>query len=253
MVSILAKKKSAKPKVSASMFKMKGAHAKMKIDQRKKKIFYFKEKVKPEKAMKLALNEGAEFLGVAAESAKASKPSLKYEFYCIYDAVLIRKFLRLRREEISVIDQVSGALVGKEVLLPKKGKTVLGKAVKFDVIELIELKQSDGMTVDGRTGGLADAMEKLLKKPGKKKASAAWIRKNKIASGRSNSIEKVVKAVAKTAGKKPSGAKRVIEHSLTFKKLYGFYVPFYYVKVKDGQKAQTMRINGLDGGVGIVV
>lgn len=253
MVSILAKKKSAKPKVSASMFKIKGAHVKMKIDQRKKKLFYFKEKVDPGKAMKNALKDGADFLGVSPTAAKAAKPSLKYEFYCIYDAILELKFLRLRNQELGVNEQVSGALVGKEVILPKKGKTVPGRALHLELIELFELKRSDGMTVDGKTGGPADAVEKLLKGPGKKKATPAWIRSNKIASGKYNSIEKVVKTVAKLAGSRPSDAKRVTEHTLAFKRLDGFYVPVYYVKVKADEKAQTMRVNGLNGAVSLDV
>ncbi|MFX0056065.1 MAG: hypothetical protein ACFFAD_14150 [Candidatus Hermodarchaeota archaeon] len=247
----MAKKKSAKPKVSASMFKVTGAHAKMKIDQKKKKMFYFKEKVKPEKAMKNALKDGADFLEVSPDVAKASKPALKYEFYCIYDAVLQLKFLRLRRQELGVNDQVSGAFVGKEVILPKKGKTIPGRALHLELIELFELKRTDGMTVDGKTGGPADAVEKLLKGPGKKKATPVWIRSSKIASGKYNSIEKVVKTVAKLAGSRPSDAKRITEHSLTFNRLDGFYVPVYYVKVKAGEKAQTMRVNGLNGAVSL--
>jgi hypothetical protein len=250
-VSNLANKKSAKPKASA--FRITGAHAKMKIDQKRKKMFYFKEKIKPEKAKKNALKDGADFLGVSPDAAKASKPSLKYDFYCMYDAVLILKFLRLRRQELGVNEQVSGAFVGKEVILPKKGKTIPGRALHLEVIELFELKRSDGMTVDGKTGGPADAIEKLLKKPGKKKATPAWIRKNKISSGKYNSVEKVVKTVAKLAAQKPSDAKRVSEHSLTFKRLDGFYIPVYYVKVKAGAKSQTWRVNGLNGAVSLAV
>jgi hypothetical protein len=252
-VSNLAKKKSSKKKVSASMFRIKGAHTKMKIDQKKKKMFYFKEKVKPEKAKKSALKDGADVLGVSPNAVKVSKPVLKYDFYCMYDAVLTIKFLRLRKQELGVNEQVSGAFVGKEVLLPKKGKTIPGKALHLEVIELFELIRSDGMTVDGKTGGPADAIEKLLKKPGKKKATPAWIRKSKVSPGKYNSIEKVVKTVAKLAGGRPSDAKRVIEHALNFEKLDGFYIPVYYVKVTAGAKTQTLRINGINGAVSLAV
>ncbi|MHA1926031.1 MAG: hypothetical protein ACXABV_07890 [Candidatus Thorarchaeota archaeon] len=249
----MAKKKSSKRKVSASMFKTTGAHVKMKIDQKKKKMYYFTEKVKPEKAKKSALKDGADVLGVSPNAVKVSKPALKYDFYCMYDAILILKFLRLRKQELGVNEQVSGAFVGKEVILPKKGKTIPGKALHLEVVELFELKRSDGMTVDGKTGGPADAIEKLLKKPGKKKATPAWIRKSKISPGKYNSVEKVVKTVAKLAGGRPSDAKRVIEHSLAFKKLDGFYLPVYYVKVKAGAKTQTLRINGINGAVSLAV
>ena len=109
------------------------------------------------------------------------------------------------------------------------------------------------MTVDGKTGGPADAIEKLLKKPGKKKATPAWIRKSKIAPGKYNSVEKVVKTVAKLARSRPSDAKRVTQHSLEFKRLDGFYIPVYYVKVAAGAKTQTLRINGINGAVSLAV
>jgi hypothetical protein len=121
------------------------------------------------------------------------------------------------------------------------------------MIELFEIKRKDGMVLDGRTGGPARALEKLLKGPGKKGASAAWIRKNKVSSGKFNSLEKVVKAVSKMAGQKPSGAKRVTTHSLSFKKLEGYYVPIYFVKVSAGQQAQTLKINAVNGSVSVVV
>ncbi|MHA2302493.1 MAG: hypothetical protein ACXACD_16210, partial [Candidatus Thorarchaeota archaeon] len=76
---------------------------------------------------------------------------------------------------------------------------------------------------------------------------------SKISPGKYNSVEKVVKTVAKLAGGRPSDAKRVIEHSLAFKKLDGFYLPVYYVKVKAGAKTQTLRINGINGAVSLAV
>ncbi|MFX0107609.1 MAG: hypothetical protein ACFE7R_04940, partial [Candidatus Hodarchaeota archaeon] len=196
------KKKSAKPKFTASMFKTTGKHAAMKIDSKKKKLFYFQEKIKPEKAKKIATQDGADILSAAAGSLNVGKPSLKYEFYCIYDAVLDLKFLRLRKQELGVNDQVTGTLVGKEVVLPKKGKSIPGKSIQLEIAELFELMRTDSMIVDGKTGGPANAMEKVLKGPGKKTATAAWVRKSSIASGKYNAIEKVVKAVSKLAGQK---------------------------------------------------
>jgi hypothetical protein len=77
-VTVLAKKKKrAKPKLSASMFKITGAHAKMKIDTKKKKIYYLREKVKPEKAKKAATKDGADILGVSPNALKVGKPALK--------------------------------------------------------------------------------------------------------------------------------------------------------------------------------
>jgi hypothetical protein len=223
----MAKKKTKKKAaLTPSMFKVTGAHAKMKVDSKKKKLYYFGTKVKPEKAKKTAEVDGADILGVS--SVKAGKPSLKYDFYCSYDAVLNIKFLRLRPQEIGVTEQVKGTLVGKEVYSPKKKGDF--HSIKINMVELFEIKRNDGMILDGRTGGPARTLEKLLKGPGKKSASSSWITKNKISSGKFNSLEKVVKAVSKMAGQKPSGAKRITSHSLQFKKLEGFYVPIYYVK-----------------------
>ena len=251
----MAKKKSKKKKKSAalspSMFKVTGAHAKMKVDTKKKKLYYFGTKVKPEKAKKVAGVDGADILGVASSQIKVGKPSIKYDFYCSYDAVLNLKFLRLRPQEIGVTEQVKGTLVGKEVYKPKKKGDF--HSIKVNMVELFEIKRTDGMVLDGRTGGPARALEKLLKGPGKKKASKAWIRKSKISSGKFNSLEKVIKAVSKMAGQKPSGAKRIASHSLAFKKLEGYYVPIYYVKVKAGAKAQTLKINAVNGSVSIAV
>ena len=50
---VMAKKKKKKAALSPSMFKVKGAHAKLKIDSKKKKLYYFGTKVKPEKAKKI--------------------------------------------------------------------------------------------------------------------------------------------------------------------------------------------------------
>jgi hypothetical protein len=242
-----AKKKSAA--LSPSLFKVTGAHAKMKVDTKKKKLYYFGTKVKPEKAKKVAGVDGADILGVS--EVKVGKPSIKYDFYCSYDAVLDIKFLRLRPQEIGVTEQVKGTLVGKEVYTPKKKGDF--HSIKLDMVELFEINRNDGMVLDGRTGGPARTLEKLLRGPGKKSASAAWVRKNKVSPGKFNSLEKVIKAVSKMAGQKPSGAKRIASHSLAFKKLEGYYVPIYYVKVSAGAKEQTLKINAVDGSVSIAV
>lgn len=244
-----AKKKSAA--LSPSMFKVTGAHAKMKVDSKKKKLYYFGTKVKPEKAKKVAGSDGADILGVTPSQVKVGKPSIKYDFYCSYDAVLNLKFLRLRPQEIGVTEQVKGTLVGKEVYTPKKKGDF--HSIKINMVELFEIKRNDGMVLDGRTGSPARTLEKLLKGPGKKAASAAWVRKNKVSPGKFNSLEKVVKAVSKMAGQKPSGAKRISSHSLTFKKLQGYYVPVYYVKVTAGAKQQTLKINAVNGSMSVAV
>ncbi|MFW9769088.1 MAG: hypothetical protein ACFFF9_15415 [Candidatus Thorarchaeota archaeon] len=244
----MAKKKKKKAAISPSMFKVTGANAKMKVDS-KRKLYYFGIKIKPEKAKKIAGTDGPDILGVS--EVTVGKPSIKYDFYCSYDAELDIKFLRLRPQEIGVTEQVKGTLIGKEVYIPKKKGDF--HSIKVDMIELFEIKRNDGMVLDGRTGGPARAMETLLKGPGKKSASAAWISKNKISPGKFNSLEKVVKAVSKMAGQKPSGAKRVTSHSLSFKKLEGYYVPIYYVTVKAGAQSQTLKINAVNGSVSVKV
>jgi len=245
------KAKAKSPALSPAMFKVAGAHATMKVDDKKKKLYYFGTKVKPEKAVKVAGDDGAEILGVTPDNVKVGKPSIKYDFYCSYDAELNVIFLRHRPQEIGVTEQVKGALIGKDVYSPKKKGDF--HSINIDMVELFEIKRNDGMTLDGRTGGPARALEKLLKGPGKKTASAAWIRKNKVSPGSFNSLEKVVKAVAKLAGQKPSGAKRISSHSLTFKKLEGYYVPVYYVNVTAGEKKQTLKINAVDGSLSVAV
>jgi hypothetical protein len=250
----MAKKKASKKKKSAlspSMFKVVGAHAKLTVDSKKQKLYYFGAKVDPEKAGKTAESEGADILGVAKGDVKVGKPSIKYDFYSIYDAELNISFLRERSQDVGVTEGVKGALIGKDVYTPKKKGDFYSIAV--DMFELYEIKKNDGMILDGRTGGPARALEGLLKGPGKKSASPAWIKKNKISPGKFNSIEKVVKAVSKMAGQKPSGAKRITSHTLAFKKLEGCYVPIYYVSVTAGEKSQTLKINAVDGSVSIAV
>lgn len=247
------KKKKSKPALSAATFKTTGAHAKMMVDDKKKKTFYFGTKITPDKAAKVAEAEGPSLLEVSADSIKYGKPTIKYDFYAIYDAELLLKFLRLQKKEISVLENVKGVLVGKEVMIPKKGKDVPGQSFAVDYVELFEIKQNDGAVVDGRTGGLANVMERLLKGPGKKSASPAWTKKNKISPGKMNTIEKVMKSVMKYAGKKPSGVKKVVEHTLTFKKLDGFYVPVYYVSMTAGEKKQTVKVNAVNGDLSVAV
>ena len=247
----MAKKKKKKATLSPSMFKVTGAHAKMKVDTKKKKLYYFGTKVKPEKAKKSAETKGPDLLGVSPGQLKVGKPSLKYDFYCSYDAKLNIKFLRLRPQEIGVTEQVKGTLVGKEVYKPKKKGDF--HSIKVNMIELFEIKRNDGMILDGRNGGPARALAPLLKGPGKKGASTAWIRKNKVSSGKFNSLEKVIKAVSKMAGQKPSGSKRVSTHTLVFKKLEGYYVPVYYVKATVGARAYTLKVNAVNGSVSVAV
>ena len=223
----------------------------MKIDSKKSKLYYFGTKVDEKKAKKSATSTGAEVLGVSEGDLKVSKPSIKYDFYCQYDATLELTFLRVNSRSFGVNDQVKGVLVGNEVLTPKKKEGFL--SISVDAVELFEIKNNDANTIDGKTGSPALAFEKLLKGPGKKTASAAWIRANKISPGKYNSIDKWVKYLAKLAGGKPSGAKRISSHALTFKKLDGFYVPVYYVKVTAGQKTQTIKVNAINGDVSIAV
>ncbi|MHA3962203.1 MAG: hypothetical protein AM325_001580 [Candidatus Thorarchaeota archaeon SMTZ1-45] len=248
----MAKKKAKKKTVpKPSMFKLTGAHSKMNVDSKKRKLYYFTPKIDIKKATKIAESESADILGVTSSEVSVSKPSLKHDFYCIYDAELMLEFLRLRSQEIGVTDQVKGILVGKDVYAPKKKGEFY--SVRVDMVELLEIKRSDGMVLDGRTGGPARAFESLLKGPGKKGASASWLQKNKPSPGKFNSLEKVIKAVSKMAVQKPSGAKRVISHSLTFNKLEGFYVPIYYVKITAGSKTQTLKVNAVDGSVSVAV
>jgi hypothetical protein len=250
----MPKKKSRKKKrISPSLFKITGANVKMKTDDKKEKNYYFKPKIKQEKAIELATADGAEILGVSPDTLKVSKPKLKHDFYCIYDAELEMKFLRKRDQELGVNDQVTAAMIGKEIFTPKKGKEVPGRAIRLDMIELFEYKRSDSMVLDGSTGSPARSIEKLLKGAGKKKATTAWIRKAKVTPGKFNSTTKVVKTVAKLAAKPPKEAKRVVEHKLTFKELDGFYIPTYYVNVSAGENSRTMRINAVNGNVALKV
>jgi hypothetical protein len=109
------------------------------------------------------------------------------------------------------------------------------------------------MVLDGSTGAPARSIENLLKQSGKKRATTAWIRKAKVTSGKFNSTAKVVKAVAKLAAKAPKDAKRVVEHTLEFKQLDGFYMPTYYVTISAGEDSKTMRINAVNGNVALKV
>lgn len=245
------RKKTKKTTLSPSQFKLTGAHTKMKIESGRQKLYYFGVKVKPEEVKKAAASNGSDILGVPQNDVEVGKPSIKYDFYCSYDADLNIEFLRVRSQEIGVTEQVKGALVGKDVYTPKKKGDFY--SINLDMVELFEIKRSDGMIVDGKTGGPARAFEKLLKGPGKKTASAAWIKKNKISPGKFNSLEKVIKAVSKMAGQKPSGAKRIVTHTLAFKKLEGYYVPVYYVNIGIGAKEQTLKVNAIDGSVSVAV
>lgn len=247
------KKKSSKPALSAALFKLTGAAAKMKIDDKKKKMYYFAEKVKPDKAAKSAAETAAEIMEVSVDSIKTSKPSLKYDFYSIYDAEVQLKYLSVRNQEIGVYDQLQGAMVGKEVLTPRKGKDVPGKAIFVDIVELYETKNTTSHILDGSTGFPARTLESLLKGAGKKKATPAWVGKAKVSPGKFNSLDKIVKAIAKDATKAPKDAKKVVEHTLTFKTLDGFYVPTYYVTATSGSNSKILRINAVNGNVALKV
>jgi hypothetical protein len=247
------KKKPTKKsvKLSSAMFKVTGPHSAMKINAKSKKLYYFPPKIDGTKASKSVEKDAADLLGSA--NISIAKPSLKYDFYCTYDAELNLNFVRVRPQEVSVNEQVKGVLVGNEVLSPAKGKDVPGKAIKLSMVELFEITRKDGMTLDGSTGGPAKAIEKLLLSPGKKAATPAWVKKNPTTAGSYASLEKVVKAVAKIAGTKPSDAKRVTLHELNFKQLIGYYVPVWYVKVTAGTQSKTMKVNALDGAVSVQV
>ncbi len=248
------KKTAAKaPKLSPTMFKVTGVDSPLKVSDKSQKLYYFTAKIDAEKARKVATTEGADVLGESVANATAAKPALKYDFYCTYDATLERKFLRVRKQELGVNDQVKGVLVGNEVVTPGKGDDVPGNSVKLNVIELFEITQKDGMTVDGLTGGPAREVEPLLKGPGKKTTTPAWVKKNSISAGPFASVDKVVKAVSSIAASRPSDAKRVVLQELNFKELNGFYVPTYYVKVTSGKKSKTMKINAINGKVSVQV
>ncbi len=249
----MAKKKRTKKALTTSLFKTTGASAKLKVDDKKRSTYYFEAKISPERAAKMAQKDGADVLGVSPGDVSVGKPSLKYDFYCIYDAVMDLQFLRVRNEEISVNEEVAGVLVGKEVFPVVKGKEIPGKAVRLPLVELFSVSRSDSMILDGVTGAPARSLERLLKGAGKRRATPAWVRKAKITPGKFNSLDKVVRAVAKVAAQKPKGAKRVVSHTLTFKKLDGFYVPAYYVRVSAGQASRVMRINAVNGNVAVKV
>ncbi|MFW9849395.1 MAG: hypothetical protein ACFFF4_09650, partial [Candidatus Thorarchaeota archaeon] len=195
----------------------------------------------------------ADIMGTTPASVNVSKPALKYDFYCIYDAEVILKYLSLRQQEVGVYEQLLGAAIGKEVFTPKKGKTIPGKAIFLDIAELYSTTNAQEYILDGTTGFRANALEKMLKGPGKKKASPAWLRTAKVTPGKFNSIEKVLKFLTKDASRVPKDAKRVVEHSLDFKILQGFYVPTYYVKVTYGEDSKMMRINAVNKNVALKV
>jgi hypothetical protein len=94
-------------------------------------------------------------------------------------------------------------------------------------------------------------MEKVVKGAGKKTASASWIRKAKIASGKYNTLEKFLKAYTKNASVRPKTVKRTVQQTLTFKKLEGYYIPTYYVKVASGADSRTLRVNAINGSVAL--
>jgi len=247
------KKKKKSATLSKTLFKLTGADAKLKIDAKKKKLYYFAEKVKPEKAASMGAETAAEIMEASVDAVKVGKPSLKYDFYCIYNAEVKVKYVSLRKQEIGVYDQLLGAMVGGEVFKPKKGKDIPGKAIFLEIAELYATENTASHILDGTTGFPARSLERMLKGSGKKTASAAWARKVKITPGKFNSLEKVLKAITKDASKVPKDAKRVVEHTLRFKELTGFYVPTFYVKVTHGADSKMMRINAVNRNVALKV
>lgn len=240
------KKKKSKPTLSPSLFKITGPDAKLKT-KAAKKLFYFAEKIKPDKAVKLATDLGAEALGTTSAQVKAGKPALKYDFYINCDALVEKKLLSVRQQEIGVQNEMVGALVGKEVIKPKKGKEPPLRRIEIDIVELFEIKRQDAAVYDGKSGYPARAMEKLVKRAGRKAASKAWVRKAKIAPGKFNTLEKFLKVFEKNAAVKPGSIKKVASQTLTFKKLEGVYIPTYYVTVTFGAKKQVVRVNAVNG------
>ena len=247
MAKSKSKKKSA-PKYSSALFKAKGPDAKLKV-KAKKKTYYFLPKTKPEKATKLALGTGAEIFGTTPTALKAGKPVLKYELYINCDAVVEKILVQTRDQEIGVQNEMAAALVGKEIILPKKASEPPLRRITLDIVEIYDVKRADKSVYDGRTGSPARSMEKVVKGSGKKSATSAWIKKAKVVSGKFNTIEKFLKAYTKNAAIKPKSVKRSAQQSLTFKKLEGFYVPVYYIKVAKGAESKLFRVNALNNAV----
>ncbi|NWF95682.1 MAG: hypothetical protein HXY34_06035 [Candidatus Thorarchaeota archaeon] len=244
--------KKAKPSLSPALFKTTGASVPIKVDDKKKRTFYFDAKITPEKAKNLAAKDGAEILGVSPDKVSVGAPSLKYDFYCVYDATMTVKFLRVRHQEISVNEEVAGVAVGGSVLTPKKASDMPGKSVEIEIVELFEITRKDSMVLDGTTGSPARSLETLIKGAGKKPATAAWISKASVSPGKLNSVDNVVKELRSVA-KAPKEAKRVVEHILQFTQLDGVYLPVYYVKVSAGQAFKVMRVNAVNGAVALKV
>lgn len=240
-------------RLSKRMFRTSGSNARLEIDDDKAREYYFDAKVDNEKAKEKAAEEAAEILESRQESLKVYNPRLKYDFFCIYEAENEKQFTRLRKEEIGVQEHLVGALVGKEIIKPRKGREIPGDAIRVEIIELFETETSVEFILDGVTGYAANTLEKLLTGRGKHRVDSAWKRKSTISPGKYKEIEDVVERLAREAKKKPHGAKRIIENKLEFKKLRGFYVPTYYVTVKKGRKKVELRINAVNGDVRINV
>ncbi len=250
----MSPKKSGKTALSPSHFRLTGGSAKLKTVVRDQRAFYFRTKVDADEAADIAMRAGAEALGVGEDDVKVGRPALKYEFYCMCDAEVMVHSLHVKTEEVYVPDETVGVLVvGEKVLLPRKTKSAPMKSVVIDTVHLHETRRPMSVILNGTTGLAAQAMEEFLKGPGKKKATPEWLDSVKVAPGKLNSFEKVIRALEKEAKKVvPAGAKRVAEHELTVK-LTGFYVPTYYVKVSAGEESKTMRVNAVTGDVALKV
>ncbi len=233
--------------LSATLFKLTGPAVRLKTDDKKKRCFYFEPVLDAERARQVAEKEAPSILQTSLDKTKIGTPSLKYEFYCIYNATMRLRYLRVRNEEVGVNEQVIGVAIGNSVFMPKKGAH--GNAISLDLVELIEITRQDSLILDGVTGDPANTFESLLKGPGKRPATPAWISKATVVSGKFNSIEKVTGALEKAASSVPKDAKRVVEHTIEFSQLDGFYVPFYHVNISAGDNAKTLRINAVNGTV----
>jgi len=225
----------------------------MAIDDKKRRAYYFDPKITPEKAAELATRDGAAALGISPSSVNVGKPSLRFDFYCIYKADMSMKYVQSRQQELGVNDRVVAAMVGNSVFVPRKGKDVPGKAVAIELSELYEIAASDGMTLDGTTGTQARSFEPLLAGAGKKPVVGGWLKKASVSPGKYTSVDRVVKDVVKVAAKAPAGAKRIVDHKVVFSRLDGFYMPTYYVTVSAGGKSKIMRVNGLNGAVALKI
>ncbi|MBD3158770.1 MAG: hypothetical protein GF309_08295 [Candidatus Lokiarchaeota archaeon] len=240
-------------RLSKRMFRTSGSNARLEIDDDKAREYYFDAKMDEEEAREKASEEAAEILDTRQDSLRVYSPRLKHDFYCIYEAENEKLFTRVRKEEIGVQEQLIGAMIGKEIIKPRKGRDIPGRAIKAEIVELFATETTVEFILDGVTGFAANTLENLLTGRGKHRVTSAWKRKITVSPGKYKDLDDVVKRLAREAKKKPHGAKRVIDNKLDFKKLRGFYVPTYYVTVKKGNRKIELRINAVNRDVRINV